>query len=29
MMRPHEIVEVARSGHVAMKRNHVSKKAGR
>ena len=26
MMRPHEIVEVARSGHVAMKRNHVSEK---
>ena len=24
MMRPHDIVEVARSGHVAMKRNHVS-----
>lgn len=24
MMRPHEIVEVARSGRVAMKRNHVS-----
>ncbi len=24
MMRPHEIVEVARSGHVAMKRNHVT-----
>ncbi len=27
MMRPHEIVEVARSGHVAMKRNHVTEKA--
>ena len=24
MMRPHQIVEVARSGRVAMKRNHVS-----
>ncbi len=24
MMRPHEIVELARSGRVAMKRNHVS-----
>jgi len=24
MMRPHEIIEVARSGRVAMKRNHVS-----